>query len=118
MKDPQEALELARRRASERPEADGDPGWSLEREAVSAKLLAKWAIIDPDSVELYSTRRFGRALSALRRLLARVQRQYMSDIAAQQSRFNAQMTAYAERLERRVEALEAAAAARDEPPSR
>jgi hypothetical protein len=98
--------------------ADDDAPWSLERESASAKQLARWAIIDPDQVRLYSTRRFGRPLSMLRRLLARMQRQYMSDVAAQQSRFNAQMTAYAERLEKRIEALEASSDKPDQPLSR
>jgi hypothetical protein len=119
VKDPQEALDIARQRAHDRPASErDDAAWSLERSSVSAPQLAQWAIIDPDRVQLYSTRRFGRPLSALRRLLARMQRQYMSDVAAQQSRFNAQITAYAERLEKRVEALEASGDGPDAPASR
>jgi hypothetical protein len=157
VKDPEEALELARRRARgerdsvehasvegasvegargggasvegargegasvESARGGGDPGggadipWRLERAAVHARQLSQWAIVDPDRIELYSTRRLGRPFTALRRLLARTQRQYMGELMAQQSRFNARVTEYLERLERRIDALERPSEADDEP---
>ena len=50
----------------------------------------------------YSTRRFGRPITAVKRLLVRLLRQYVGQMTAQQSRFNAQVAAHVMRLEERV----------------
>ena len=105
MKDPSEALAAARERAAAGAQADLG-SWTLDNSAVSNRRLAEWSIIDPDAVELYSTRRFGRPLTALKRLLVRFLGQYFHQISAQQSRFNAEVTAHLVRLDERVRALE------------
>jgi hypothetical protein len=105
MKDPQEAIEAARRAAETAEDGSAAP-WSLEKTTVSAKRLAEWAIIEPEQAEVYSTRRFGRPITALKRLLIRLLQQYIGQMSAQQSRFNAQVAAHVMRLEERVDALE------------
>ena len=112
MRDPQEALEAARRAAGPEPDTDSAP-WSLEDPAASARRLAEWAIIEPEQAEVYSTRRLGRPITAVKRLLIRMLQQYLDQMSAQQSRFNAQVAAHVLRLEERVQALEEAARERD-----
>jgi hypothetical protein len=111
MRDPLQALEAARRAAAAgaaEPTAGsaGEADWALQEGRVSLRQLARWAIIEPDEAEVYSTRRLGRPITALKRLLIRLLRQYLGQLGAQQSRFNAQMAAHAIRLEERVAALE------------
>ena len=108
MKDPREALEAARRAAGADDDADGAP-WSLDDPTLSARRLAEWAIIEPEQAEVYSTRRMGKPITAVKRLLIRLLRQYLGQMTAQQSRFNAQVAAHLLRLERRVAELEEAA---------
>lgn len=120
MKDPQQALAAAREAAAAVPEPAGEQGpWRLEDPSVSARRLAEWAIIEPEQAEVYSTRRFGRPITALKRLLIRLLRQYLDQMNAQQSRFNAHLAAHVIRLEDRVQALEEAlggTASNDDPP--
>jgi hypothetical protein len=104
VKDPAEALAAARSRAADENVPDGE--WTLQNSEVSTRRLAEWAIIDPDAVELYSTRRFGGPLTAIKRLLVRFLAQYFHQVTAQQSRFNAQVAAHLLSLEERVRALE------------
>lgn len=107
MKDPSEALAQARRRAAaQQASADDGAEWTLDNSTVRTQRLAAWAIIDPDAVELYSTRRFGGPLTALKRLLVRFLSQYFHQVTAQQSRFNAEVTAHLVRLDQRVRDLE------------
>jgi hypothetical protein len=120
VKDPQEALGAARSRAAE-ARRRGDYPSSPEGEDLSPSTritdvrLTEWAIIEPDHAEIYSTRRFGRPITAVKRLLIRFLRQYFDQVTAQQSRFNAQVAAHIMNLDERVHALEdAARAARDE----
>lgn len=113
MKDPQQALEAARRAAAPEQESELAP-WSLEDPAASARRLAEWAIIEPEQAEVYSTRRLGRPITAVKRLLIRMLQQYLGQMSAQQSRFNAQVAAHVVRLEERVQALEEAARERDD----
>jgi hypothetical protein len=115
VKDPAEALAAARRAAAESGHPDPAP-WSLEDEALSTRRLAEWAIIEPEPGEVYSTRRFGRPITAVKLMLVRLLRQYIGQVSAQQSRFNAQVASHVLRLEQRVVELERAAAARDETP--
>ena len=112
MREPDEALEAARRAASA---ARGDaPGEPLDRHPVSRvadwQRLSEWAIIEPDAARIYSTRRFGAPLTWLKRALLRFLRQYNDQILAQQSRFNAGVVACVENLDARVAELEAALA--------
>jgi hypothetical protein len=106
VREPDEALALARRRAAEAPDHDVEAPWRLDDVAVSTRRLAEWAMIEPERIELYSTRRFGRPLTVVKRLLVRFLSQYFNELAAQQSRFNAQVTAHVVSLDERVRALE------------
>ena len=109
MKDPAEALEAARRAAAARGSAAGaqaEPDWPLEDPAAVSRRLVQWAIIEPDQTRIYSTRRYGRPVTWLKRGLIRLLRQYFDQVTAQQSRFNAQVAAQVLRLEERVAALE------------
>ena len=117
MKDPAEALAAARRARPEWARREPSPPWSLEDEAVSTRRLAEWAIIEPELGEIYSTRRYGRPITAVKLLLVRMLRQYIGQMSAQQSRFNAQVAAHVMRLEQRVAELEEAIADRDRPPA-
>ncbi|HEX3691193.1 MAG TPA: hypothetical protein VHV28_15945 [Solirubrobacteraceae bacterium] len=111
MKDPRDALEAARAAAASIPgaaEADGAP-WSEDAPVDSARRLARWAIIEPDAGQVYSTRRYGRPITAVKRGLVLLLRQYIGQVSAQQSRFNAEVAAHVVRLEERVAGLERAA---------
>ncbi|HEX3831766.1 MAG TPA: hypothetical protein VHW04_07335 [Solirubrobacteraceae bacterium] len=116
MKDPQEALAAARAAAAGTREEEATP-WSLEDGTVSTRRLAEWAMIQPETARVYSTRRLGRPITAVKRLLVRMLRQYIGQMSAQQSRFNAQVAAHVMRLEQRVAELEEAARDRDQPPA-
>jgi hypothetical protein len=115
VKDPQEALAAARRAAGAVDPADDDAPWTITDGDASIRRLAEWAIIAPEPEHVYSTRRFGRPITAVKLLLVRMLRQYIGQMTAQQSRFNAQMAAHVMRLEQRVAELEEAAADRDRP---
>lgn len=75
-------------------------------EGVAAEKLLAWALIEPDPRSVRSTRRLGAPITALKRLVLRLLRQYHAELLAQQTRFNVNLLAYARRLEDRVEALE------------
>lgn len=78
----------------------------MEDPVASARRLVEWAIIDPDQAPVYSTRRYGKPITILKRLLVRFLAQYLNEVSAQQSRFNAAVAAHVMRLEERVEELE------------
>ena len=110
MTSPEEALALARQRA--RAVAHGLPEFRLDaREGVTLEQLFEWAVIEPDVEGLYSTRRYGKPITFAKRLILRALRQYLGDMAAQQSRFNLQFAVYVAQLTDRVEELE-----RERPP--
>jgi hypothetical protein len=111
---PEEALTEARRRAA----ADSSAGQSSavesgesveEARQASLRRLAAWAVIEPEEAEVYSTRRLGAPITLLKRFLVRLLRQYLVQISAQQSRFNAHVAAHVISLEDRVAELERAA---------
>jgi hypothetical protein len=109
VKEPREALEAARRATRAAPgESTEEAPWSLERTPVTRKQLVEWAIIEPEESLVYSTRRFGQPITALKRLLIRFLYQYLGQMSAQQSRFNAHVVARLLHLEERVRALEEA----------
>lgn len=117
MKTPEEALAAARRRAEDRraarPELEAAPTNQDARQAsrqVSLKQLTRWAMIEPDELEVYSTRRFGAPVTAFKRLLIRLLRQYLVQMSAQQSRFNAYVVGHLVAMDERIEALEQARA--------
>lgn len=117
MRDPHEALETARRAAAAAGAESEDVPWTLEDPSFSTSRLVEWAILAPEEARVYSTRRLGRPITLLKRGLVRLLRQYLNEVNAQQSRFNALVAAHVMRLEQRVEELERRAAERpDEPP--
>jgi hypothetical protein len=113
MNTPEQALEAARRAAAHDVDADGVP-WRLPDPSTSARRLVEWAIIEPERAQIYSTRRYGKPITFLKRLLVRFLSQYLNEVAAQQSRFNAAVAAQVMRLEERVATLERE---RERPPS-
>jgi len=76
--------------------------------------LLEWATIEPDVEGLYSTRRLGAPITAVKRVLARGLQQYLNQLAGQQSRFNVQLVVYVSELAERVQRLEEEAAQRRE----
>jgi hypothetical protein len=115
VRDPQEALAAARRAAAAQSPVDTEEApWQLDVSVASARRLAEWAIIEPEQAEVYSTRRFGWPITALKRLLIRLLSQYLGQMSAQQSRFNANIAAHVIRLEERVAELERAARERQD----
>jgi hypothetical protein len=108
VKDPEEALAAARRAAAGAPDDPDGPPWSLGAATISSRRLAEWAIIEPREAEVYSTRRYGWPITAVKLLLVRLLRQYIGQMSAQQSRFNAHVAAHVMRLEERVAELEEA----------
>jgi hypothetical protein len=110
VREPREALEAARGAAAEAADDGAEQApWSLEHTPVTMRQLVEWAIIEPDESLVYSTRRFGRPITAFKRLLIRVLYQYLGQMSAQQSRFNAHLVARVLHLEERVRLLEEAA---------
>jgi hypothetical protein len=109
---PEEALAAARRQAEARraatPEAGQIPtGQDMPQERqVTLRQLTRWAMIEPEEVEVYSTRRWGAPITALKRLLIRLLRQYLVQMTAQQSRFNAYVVANLVAMDERIHALE------------
>ena len=113
MTDPEHALERAReaaersaRRASYPPRRPGGLAESIA--APDPELIGDWAVIDVDTERVYSTRRLGAPVTAFKRLLMRLLRQYHVELEAQQTRFNIALLAHVRDLERRVSALERA----------
>jgi hypothetical protein len=108
VRDPEEALEAARRAAAEA--RGGSVAEPLDMHPVTRvadwERLSEWAIIEPDPASIQSTRRFGWPLTWLKRALLRFLRQYNDQVLAQQSRFNAHMLAHVMNLEERVRDLE------------
>jgi hypothetical protein len=111
--DPEHALERARE-AAERKRSSGEypprrPGALAESIAApDPELIGDWAVIAVDTERVYSTRRLGAPVTAFKRLLMRLLRQYHVELESQQTRFNIALLAHVRDLERRVSALERA----------
>lgn len=108
---PEEAVELARRRAAEQRAAgaygDDLSGFAIEIvDRASIGRLAEYALIEPDPDEVYSTRRLGAPVTWLKKGLLRALWQYHRQITGQQTRFNVALMAYVAELEGRIERLE------------
>ena len=114
MRDPREALQAARAAARDAGAGHASP-MSLDDPAAASRRLVRWAIIEPDQARVYSTRSYGLPITWLKRGLIRLLRQYLDQVSAQQSRFNAQVAAHVLRLEERVAELERVAAGEDPP---
>lgn len=69
--------------------------------------LYQWAMIEPDTSEVRSTRRLGAPITALKRLLLRLLVQYHMQLTGEQTRFNVALLGYVKHLEARVAELEA-----------
>jgi hypothetical protein len=115
---PEEALSEARRRATAARTAgeyaDADRLPSLPRpEPTNLGRLYEWALIEISPDEIRSNRRLGAPITALKRLLGRLLRQYHNELSGHQSRFNYEALVYIAHLERRVAELERRADGRD-----
>ena len=108
---PEEAAAEARRRA-EAARARGGYADALDEhvieplDTVTVEYLLEWAVIEPDVDLVYSTRRYGGPITAVKRALIRALRQYHGQAFAQQTRFNIQLALYVGQLHDRVERLE------------
>jgi hypothetical protein len=111
-KTPEEALDRARLVAARR--RGGYSAGALESsftsEWPSAEALGEWAVIAVEPDILFSSRRGGAPVTALKRLLVRLLRQYLGEMEAQQTRFNISVVAKLQELEDRLERVERAAA--------
>lgn len=108
---PEDALGLARAAAAERRAAGAYPDeparFEIEpTDTVTSDRLLDWALIEPDPAGVYSTRRLGAPITALKRALLRALRQYHGQLTAQQTRFNHFVTVYVSELEDRIRRLE------------
>jgi hypothetical protein len=104
---PEEALDRARE-VAERKRLEGaypapEPG-ALEASIATPGLerLGEWAVIAVDPDLVYSTRRGGAPITAFKRLLMRLLRQYHVELEAQQTRFNMAVLDHVRDLERRL----------------
>jgi len=86
-------------------------------ERAPAELLSEWAVIEIEPEVLYSSKLAGAPVTALKRLLLRLMRQYLVELEARQTRFNLGVLAEVQLLERRIESLEGSVPARAEPDS-
>ena len=111
---PEEAVEHARAEAARKRAAGSyreDSATVQELEdaitgPVTPQQLREWALIDVDASLMRSTRRGGAPVTAFKRLLLRLLRQYTNELEAQQTRFNVGVLARLEELERRIASLE------------
>jgi hypothetical protein len=109
---PEEALERARE-AVARKRAEGGytaaastAGDPAPPERPAAAQLREWSLIEVDPELVYSTRRGGAPITALKRGLLRLLRQYTAELEAQQTRFNVAVLAQLGELESRLAKLE------------
>lgn len=121
MTSPEDALARAQRTAVEKRARGGyaqapDDGDALDATILGgrapAELLSEWAVIEIEPSLMYSTRRGGAPVTALKRLLLRLLRQHLVELEARQTRFNLGVLAAVQELEKRVERLEGEAGPR------
>jgi hypothetical protein len=108
---PEEALAEARRRAADIRAAGGyaeiEDDLRIEPlDQVTRAQLLEWALIEPDITKLRSTRRMGRPITWVKRMLLRGLQQYHNEVTYQQTRFNIHVLRKLLELEDRVERLE------------
>jgi hypothetical protein len=108
---PEEALAEARRRAAEIRAAGGyaeiEDDLRIEPlDQVTRAQLLEWALIEPDITKLRSTRRMGRPITWVKRMLLRGLQQYHNEVTYQQTRFNIHVLRKLLELEDRIERLE------------
>jgi len=81
---------------------------------VSRAQLLEWALIEPDVSKMRSTRRGGKPITWVKRLLLRGLQQYHNEVTYQQTRFNIHVLRKLLELEERVERLEGGTTKRTE----
>lgn len=108
---PEDALAAARAAAG--PEEDL-PGFRVEPvDEVTPEQLLEWAVLEPDESGTYSTRRFGKPVTWMKKGLLRALHQYHRELLAEQTRFNLQLTEQLRRQNLRIRELEARLERRD-----
>ena len=124
MSGPDDALQRAREAAAAKRRSGGYHGVNQGADALDptilgekapATLLSEWAVIEIEPDLLYSTRRGGAPVTALKRLLMRLLRQYFVELEARQTRFNLGALAAISEIEQRMNRLEREADPRAEP---
>ena len=102
------AREEAERRRAEGAYTEDTAAGREPHEAgrVTPELLREWSLIEVDQELVYSTRRGGAPITAAKRALLRLLRQYTTELEAQQTRFNVGLLAYVRELEQRIAELE------------
>jgi hypothetical protein len=104
---PEQALEEARRRAAAQSGDDQIEGLTIEpTDRVGLEQLIEWAVAEPDSDKVRSTRALGGPITALKRGMVHLTRQQTADLLAQQARFNLHLLTRVAELEERVKRLE------------
>ncbi|HEY5197805.1 MAG TPA: hypothetical protein VIJ51_12350 [Solirubrobacteraceae bacterium] len=104
---PEQAVAAARS-SLERERADGSysedlEGWRVQPpERPSTDSLLEWAIIEPDMDLVVSTRRWGAPISAVKRVLVHLTRQYTAQLASQQTRVNVHLMGRLGELDERL----------------
>ncbi|TMK39959.1 MAG: hypothetical protein E6G56_09980 [Actinobacteria bacterium] len=109
---PEQAIEAARRAVAARRD-EGDYHTNLRTlkvnptvERVSSDQLMEWSLIEPDPGLIISTRRWGAPISAVKRWLLHLLRQYHGQLESQQTRFNVHLLARMVELEDRLALVE------------
>jgi len=76
-------------------------------ESATVERLHRWALIEVEANDVvYSTRRFGKPITAVKRAVAHMLRQYNSEVTSQTTRFNVNLLSYVRQLEARVSDLQ------------
>jgi hypothetical protein len=120
---PEDALDAARRAVADARArgayTDDLSGFAVEpADRITTEQLLEWAVIEPDLDLVRSTRRLGGPITAFKRLVVHVLRQYLTQITSQQTRFNLHAAIRLAELEEHVERLERPDGPDDLPPSR
>jgi hypothetical protein len=108
---PEDAVEQARETVARRrgegayPREESVPAESPP-DRVGLAQLREWSLIEVDRDLVYSTRRLGAPITALKQGLLRLLRQYTIELEAQQSRFNLGILARVAELEDRIAEVE------------
>jgi hypothetical protein len=108
---PEDALDRARE-AVRRKRAEGAYAEEASlvtdspSERVGLAQLREWSVIEVDWALVYSTRRLGAPITALKQALLRLLRQYTIELEAQQTRFNLGILARVAELDDRIGELE------------
>lgn len=79
---------------------------SIAADRPSLELLGDWSVIAVDPEVVYSTRRGGAPITAFKRGVLRLLRQYLVEVESRQTRFNVALLAHVRELDERVKALE------------